>query len=203
MRYQPFSINGRYLSLTALNLFHFIIFLETISIGSWVLKVCILSGKMVVCTPWDGTLPGSDRASFLEQVSRDLALRDSSDAAVSRARIHEKHQKKRRKERSKRGVGKGWWFPVGWVAVVWIFLCGWDRFFWGIGLFTHIPNIFCQVANPKKSEMPSCWVGCWSWVRDPGSWVCWKGAKIEAGEAGEDGDEDEGLLDSSYSVCTS
>ena len=33
--------------------------------------------------------------------------------------------------------------------------------------------------------------------------VCWKGAKIEAGEAGEDGDEDEGLLDSSYSVCIS
>jgi len=47
---------------------------------------------------------GSDRASFLEQVSRDLALRDSSDAAVSRQRIHEKHQKKRRKERSKRGA---------------------------------------------------------------------------------------------------
>ena len=42
-----------------------------------------------------------------------------------------------------------------------------------------------------------------------GSWVCWNmwcffsGAKIEAGEAGEDGDVDEGLLDSSYSVCIS
>jgi hypothetical protein len=32
------------------------------------------------------------------------ATRDSSDAAVSRARIHEKHQKKRRKERTQRGA---------------------------------------------------------------------------------------------------
>ena len=40
---------------------------------------------------------------------------------------------------------------------------------------------------------------------DLGSWSCWlsvlSGAKVEAGEAGEDGGEDEGLLDSSYSVC--
>lgn len=47
---------------------------------------------------------GGNRASFLEQVARDLATRDSSDAAVSRARIHEKHQKKRRKERTQRGA---------------------------------------------------------------------------------------------------
>ena len=99
----------------------------------------------------------ANRASFLEQVSRDLALRDSSDAAVSRARIHEKHQKKRRKERSKRGVWErvvifqlGEWQWCGFFCVVGI------DFFGGIGLFTHIPNIFCQVANPKKSEMPSC-----------------------------------------------
>lgn len=99
--------------------------------------------------------------------------------------------------------GKGGDFQLGeWQWCGFFCVVGID-FFGGIGLFTHIPNIFCQVANPKKSEMPSCWVGCWSWVRDPGSWVCWKGAKIEAGEAGEDGDEDEGLLDSSYSVCTS
>ena len=32
------------------------------------------------------------------------ATRDSSDAALSRARIHEKHQKKRRKERTQRGA---------------------------------------------------------------------------------------------------
>eukprot|EP00931_Biecheleriopsis_adriatica_P049442 TRINITY_DN28600_c0_g1_i1.p1 TRINITY_DN28600_c0_g1~~TRINITY_DN28600_c0_g1_i1.p1 ORF type:complete len:813 (-),score=148.91 TRINITY_DN28600_c0_g1_i1:43-2481(-) len=37
------------------------------------------------------------RAKFLKRVASDLAERDSSDAAVSRARIHEVHQKKRRK----------------------------------------------------------------------------------------------------------
>ena len=83
---------------------------------------------------------GSDRASFLEQVSRDLALRDSSDAAVSRARIHEKHQKKRRKERSKRG-GVG--LAVGGV----IFGC------WDFGGLLHTPNIFVNLQS-QVSEMP-------------------------------------------------
>lgn len=101
---------------------------------------------------------GSDRASFLEQVSRDLALRDSSDAAVSRARIHEKHQKKRRKERSKRGGGKGWVIFSWVVAVVWIFRVVGTFFLGGLDCL-HIPKIFRQVANPKKSEMPSLGVG--------------------------------------------
>jgi len=42
------------------------------------------------------------REAFLRSVARDLAARDSSDAAVSRARIHERHQKRKRKEKQKR-----------------------------------------------------------------------------------------------------
>eukprot|EP00933_Yihiella_yeosuensis_P044105 TRINITY_DN39185_c0_g1_i1.p1 TRINITY_DN39185_c0_g1~~TRINITY_DN39185_c0_g1_i1.p1 ORF type:complete len:670 (+),score=172.35 TRINITY_DN39185_c0_g1_i1:286-2010(+) len=45
------------------------------------------------------------RASFLQRVSRDLASRDSSDAAVSRARIQETHKKRRRKEKEARAAG--------------------------------------------------------------------------------------------------
>lgn len=45
-----------------------------------------------------------DRAGFLKQVAKDLATRDSSDAAVSRARIYERHQKKRRKDKDTRGL---------------------------------------------------------------------------------------------------
>merc|ERR1712060_562621 len=36
------------------------------------------------------------REAFLERVARDLAQRDTSDAAADRARIHERHQKMRR-----------------------------------------------------------------------------------------------------------
>jgi len=42
------------------------------------------------------------RSAFLKSVAADLAKRDSSDAAVSRARIHERHQKKRRQMKEER-----------------------------------------------------------------------------------------------------
>ena len=128
MRYQPFSINGRYLSLTTFNLFQFIIFLGNNfhrCLGFEGLHSFRENGGGGMYplgwrepAPSCGKHPtGSDRASFLEQVSRDLALRDSSDAAVSRARIHEKHQKKRRKERSKRGGGERVGdFQLSWVS---------------------------------------------------------------------------------------
>lgn len=54
----------------------------------------------------EAALQADDRANFLKQVAKDLASRDSSDAAVSRARIYERHQKKRRKDKDARGLGR-------------------------------------------------------------------------------------------------
>jgi len=49
-----------------------------------------------------------NRSSFLERVARDLASRDVADAVTSRARIHEQHQKKKRKGReSNNGMDEG------------------------------------------------------------------------------------------------
>jgi len=46
------------------------------------------------------------REAFLRSVAKDLASRDKSDAALSRARIHERHQKLKRKEKQdRRGIG--------------------------------------------------------------------------------------------------
>ncbi|CAE8697695.1 unnamed protein product [Polarella glacialis] len=47
-----------------------------------------------------------DRSSFLARVSQDLASRDSSDAAVSRARIHERHQNQKRQDRKEAAKGR-------------------------------------------------------------------------------------------------
>lgn len=49
---------------------------------------------------------GGGRAAFLASVAKDLASRDKTDADASRARIHERHQKLRRKaKQERRGAG--------------------------------------------------------------------------------------------------
>lgn len=45
---------------------------------------------------------GAGREAFLDRVARDLAARDASDAAASRARVHEKNKQIRMKLRQKR-----------------------------------------------------------------------------------------------------
>ena len=122
----------------------------------------------VVCTLWDGGAapscgkpprrqrPSELLGAGLSRLGSEGFLGCGGESCTHPRETSEEATEGTEQTRWGERVGdfRGW--VVVAVAVVWIFLGGWDIFFVGGIDCLHIPKIFCQVANSKKSEMPSC-----------------------------------------------